>query len=85
LSSQSLTTASQQSPVADAVAAGAAAALETPAARSATETTSAAAADLVQVRLARIVVLVPSVEPQRAARAVGGIVKQSSRRGCSHG
>jgi hypothetical protein len=60
LSSQSFTTLSQQPLVGAAVAAGAAAALETPAARSPMETASAASADLVQVCLARIVVLVPA-------------------------
>jgi hypothetical protein len=60
LSSQSLTTALQQSAVADAVAAGAALAPETPTTRSASEAAKAAGAILVQVRLVEIIVLVPA-------------------------
>jgi hypothetical protein len=61
-----LTTASQQLPVAAAVAACLAAALETPVERNATETANAASAGLVQIRLARIIDLVPT--SNRSAR-----------------
>jgi hypothetical protein len=55
-----LTTARQQSAVAEDVAAGVAAAAETPNTRSANEAAMAAGAILVQVRLVEMFVLVPT-------------------------